>query len=35
VFLRPHVSAIRNKLGMRMQADWRVFAELRDRKNKF
>lgn len=35
VFLRPHLWSIRNNLGMRMEADWRVFAELRDRKNKF
>ncbi len=35
VFLRPHVFAVREKLGLRADADWRVFAELRERKNKF
>lgn len=35
VFLRPHVSAIRNRLGMRADADWRVFAAIRERKNKW
>jgi hydroxyacylglutathione hydrolase len=34
VFLRPHVAAIRNKLNMRAAADWRVFGEMRDRKNR-
>jgi hydroxyacylglutathione hydrolase len=34
VFLRPHVSAIRNRLGMRVEADWRVFGAIRERKNK-
>lgn len=34
VFLRPHIFAIRNRLGMRVEADWRVFAEIRQRKNK-
>lgn len=34
VFLRPHSYAIRNRLGMRMEADWRVFGEIRNRKNK-
>lgn len=35
VFLRPHVSAIRNRLGMRADADWRVFGAMRERKNKW
>ncbi|MFA5951220.1 MAG: hydroxyacylglutathione hydrolase [Hyphomicrobium sp.] len=35
VFLRPQVDAIRERLGMRSAPDWRVFAEIRDRKNKF
>lgn len=34
VFLRAQTSAIRNRLGMHAAADWRVFAEIRDRKNK-
>jgi hydroxyacylglutathione hydrolase len=34
VFLRPHVTAIRNRLGMRVAADWKVFAEMRERKNR-
>lgn len=34
VFLRPHVAAIRNRLSMRSQADWRVFGEIRERKNR-
>jgi hydroxyacylglutathione hydrolase len=34
VFLRPHVAAIRNKLNMRAAADWRVFGEMRERKNR-
>lgn len=33
-FLRPHVSAIRAKLGMPFAPDWKVFAEIRERKNK-
>jgi hydroxyacylglutathione hydrolase len=32
-FLRPHVAAIRQRLGMLHDPDWRVFAEIRDRKN--
>jgi hydroxyacylglutathione hydrolase len=35
VFLRPQIAAIRNKLNMRAAADWKVFAEIRDRKNRF
>ncbi len=34
VFLRPHSFSIRNRLGMRAEADWRVFGEIRTRKNK-
>ncbi len=34
VFLRPHRSEIRRRLGMSAVADWRVFGELRERKNK-
>lgn len=34
VFLRPHSTAIRSRLGMHASADWRVFAEIRERKNK-
>jgi hydroxyacylglutathione hydrolase len=34
VFLRPHIAAIRNHLGMGAAADWRVFGEIRDRKNR-
>jgi hydroxyacylglutathione hydrolase len=33
-FLRPHVAAIRQRLGMQHDPDWRVFAEIRERKNK-
>ncbi|MGQ0673705.1 MAG: hydroxyacylglutathione hydrolase [Hyphomicrobium sp.] len=34
VFLRPHVLTIRARLGLGASADWRVFAEMRERKNK-
>jgi hydroxyacylglutathione hydrolase len=34
VFLRPHVLQIRSDLGLGGAADWRVFAEIRERKNK-
>lgn len=34
-FLRPHVSAIRSRLGMLYAPDWKVFAEIRARKNRF
>ncbi len=34
VFLRPHVTAIRKHLKTRFEADWRVFGEIRERKNK-
>lgn len=34
VFLRPHIIATRTRLGMGAVADWRVFGELRERKNK-
>jgi hydroxyacylglutathione hydrolase len=33
-FLRPQVSAIRARLGMPFAPDWKVFAEIRERKNK-
>lgn len=35
VFLRPMVYAIRERLGLKSAPDWRVFAEMRERKNKF
>lgn len=35
VFLRPQSAVIRQRLGFRSEPDWRVFAEIRDRKNKF
>lgn len=34
VFLRPHNIGTRRRLGMGAVADWRVFAELRERKNR-
>ena len=34
VFLRPHIVATRTELGMGAVADWRVFGEIRNRKNK-
>lgn len=33
-FLRPHVTAICERLGMPFAPDWKVFAEIRERKNK-
>jgi hydroxyacylglutathione hydrolase len=33
-FLRPNVTAIRARLGMPFAPDWKVFAEMRERKNK-
>jgi hydroxyacylglutathione hydrolase len=33
-FLRPHVPAIRKRLGMESRADWEVFGEIRERKNR-
>ncbi len=33
-FLRPHVPAIRERLGMKDKKDWEVFAEIRERKNR-
>ncbi|MGE5511738.1 MAG: hydroxyacylglutathione hydrolase [Bacteroidota bacterium] len=33
-FLRPHVPAIRKRLGMEQAQDWQVFGEIRERKNK-
>ncbi len=34
VFLRAHKTAIRIRLGLPAAADWKVFAEIRERKNK-
>jgi hydroxyacylglutathione hydrolase len=34
VFLRPHNIGTRRRLGMGAVADWRVFGELRERKNR-
>jgi hydroxyacylglutathione hydrolase len=33
-FLRPEVPAIRKRLGLEKAADWQVFAEIRERKNR-
>jgi hydroxyacylglutathione hydrolase len=33
-FLRPHVPAIQRRLGLEGKQDWRVFAEIRERKNR-
>ena len=33
-FLRPHVPAIRQRLGMAGRQDWEVFGEIRERKNR-
>jgi hydroxyacylglutathione hydrolase len=33
-FLRPHVPAIRKRLGMEGKPDWQVFGEIRERKNR-
>jgi len=33
-FLRPHVAAIRKRLGMESAPDWQVFGEIRERKNR-
>jgi hydroxyacylglutathione hydrolase len=33
-FLRPHVAAIRKRLGLEGAPDWQVFAEIRERKNR-
>lgn len=33
-FLRPHVAAIRRRLGMEQAQDWQVFGEIRERKNR-
>jgi len=35
VFLRAGVSAVRERVGLVGAPDWKVFAELRERKNKF
>ncbi|HEY7552340.1 MAG TPA: hydroxyacylglutathione hydrolase [Hyphomicrobiaceae bacterium] len=34
-FLRPHVPAIQKRLGMEGKPEWQIFAEIRERKNKF
>ena len=34
-FLRPHVPAIQKRLGMEGRPEWEVFAEIRERKNRF
>jgi hydroxyacylglutathione hydrolase len=34
-FLRPHVPAIQKLLGMEGKPDWQIFAEIRERKNRF
>jgi hydroxyacylglutathione hydrolase len=34
VFLRPHATAIRIRLGLPAAPDWKVFAEIRERKNR-
>ena len=33
-FLRPNSPDIRNRLGMLGEPDWKVFGEIRDRKNR-
>ncbi len=33
-FLRPHVPAIRRRLGLETAPDWQVFGEIRERKNR-
>lgn len=33
-FLRPHVPAIRKRLGLESAPDWQVFGEIRERKNR-
>ena len=33
-FLRPHSPEIRQRLGLEDKADWQVFAEIRERKNR-
>jgi hydroxyacylglutathione hydrolase len=34
-FLRPHVPAIQKRLGMEGRPEWEIFAEIRERKNRF
>ncbi len=34
-FLRPQVAAIQKRLGMEGRPEWEIFAEIRERKNKF
>ena len=33
-FLRPHVAAIQNRLGMVGKPEWQIFGEIRERKNR-
>jgi len=33
-FLRPHVAAIQQRLGMQGQPEWKIFGEIRERKNR-
>jgi hypothetical protein len=33
-FLRPHVAAIQQRLGMVGRPAWQIFAEIRERKNR-
>jgi hydroxyacylglutathione hydrolase len=35
VFLRVDKLDIRERVGLPLAADWKVFAELRERKNRF
>lgn len=34
-FLRPHISAIQQRLGMAGKPEWQIFGEIRERKNRF
>jgi hydroxyacylglutathione hydrolase len=34
-FLRPHVAAIQKRLGLEGRPEWEIFADIRERKNKF
>ena len=33
-FLRPHVAAIQQRLGMVGKPEWQIFGEIRERKNR-
>jgi hydroxyacylglutathione hydrolase len=33
-FLRPHVAAIQQRLGMAGKPEWQIFGEIRERKNR-